>query len=151
MYFAKQPSCPYFLYQLNNNIFFSFCIYLICKQKLYIMKCNTKKTTPSQMTAPFLPNLSKFRQIINQLLCLFPSQARIRNRLSVTMPADCLGTVFQITFNHQSLDDFSYVVRHPAAMHNVFADADLFQEIFPGIRMVCINHHRRIRNFFFSI
>ena len=47
--------------------------------------------------------LQFFYQIINQLFCLFPSKTRVCNRLAKCMLSHPLGTVFNITFNHQSL------------------------------------------------
>ena len=50
--------------------------------------------------------LPKLRQFINQFLGFLPTQARIRNRFSITVFAHLLSTVLDITLDHQSLHQF---------------------------------------------
>lgn len=70
---------------------------------------------------------------MDQSFGLFPAQAGIGDRFSVAVPVYVLGAIFDVTLDHQALDQFFDLRRISAAVHDVFADIDLFERVFSRI------------------
>ena len=57
---------------------------------------------------------------------------------------DALAAVFNVAFDHQSLDQFMDIVAVTAAVQDFFGDPDLFQILLVGVGMVHIHDTGRI-------
>ncbi len=90
--------------------------------------------------------------IIDQTFCIFPSQTRIGDRTARShMVADILAAFEQITFNHDTLDEFSYIRIVVAAVKHFTYNTNLFFVLFAGVRMVDIHDDGRILQIFFAV
>lgn len=90
------------------------------------------------------------RNVIDQLFGIFPSETRIGNGFSVNMISDRLISLFDVTFNHQTLYQRTDIGRKLAVMHHFFCDTDLFLKLLSGVGMVGINDGCRMDDIHFS-
>ena len=96
------------------------------------------------MQQTFLTVLQFFRDIQNQLFSFLPAQAGIGDGLAEDMLISLLGTVFQITFDHQSLDQPLNGGVLVAAVDDILGDTDLFQILLAGIVVIGVYDDRRL-------
>ncbi len=73
----------------------------------------------------------ELRQLMDEPFRLRPSQAGVGDRTSVAVAVDALGAVFDVALDHQALDQPLYVGGVAAACHDLLADGDLCQVVFP--------------------
>lgn len=73
------------------------------------------------------------RNVIDQLFGIFPSETRIGNGFSVNMISDRLISLFDVTFNHQTLYQRTDIGRKLAVMHHFFAIRICSLNFFPEL------------------
>ena len=78
-------------------------------------------------------------------------ETRIGNGFSVNMISDRLISLFDVTFNHQTLYQRTDIGRKLAVMHHFFCDTDLFLKLLSGVGMVGINDGCRMDDIHFFV
>ena len=91
------------------------------------------------------------RNVIDQLFGIFPSETRIGNGFSVNMISDRLISLFDVTFNHQTLYQRTDIGINLAVIHHFFCDTDLFLKLLSGVGMVGINDGCRMDDIHFFV
>ena len=83
-------------------------------------------------------------QFLHKDLCIFPAQARVRDRLAEDAFVGFLRSFLQIAFDHQPAHDVAEERGMLPATHHLEANARLFREYFVGIVVVGIHDQRGI-------
>ena len=74
----------------------------------------------------FYTSLKLLCNIQHQAFGLFPSETRVGNRLTKNMLAYALGTILQIAFNHQTLNQTLDITVLVTAVYDILGNTDLF-------------------------
>ena len=85
------------------------------------------------------------RNCVQQFFCILPAEARVSDRFSVYMAgSDLLASFYKVALNHDALDEFSDIFIDPAAVQDLFYNADLLLILLAGVGMVGVNKDSRV-------
>ncbi len=92
------------------------------------------------------------RNCVQQFLCVLPAEARVSDRFSVYMAgSDLLASLYKVAFNHDALDKFPDIFIDPAAVQDLFNNADLLLIFLAGVGMVGVDEDGRVLQISFFI
>ena len=91
------------------------------------------------------------REIVNEFLDLFPSEAGICDGFSVNVLMLVLAAVEYVGLNHESLDKTVNRIRKFPAVADILRDADLFIVLFAGVVVIGIDDDRRVLELLFFV
>ena len=82
---------------------------------------------------------------IQQFLRILPAKARIGNGFSVyVVSADLLASFYEVTLDHNAFDKFPDILINPAAVQDLFHNADLLLILLAGVGMIGVDENSRV-------
>ena len=83
--------------------------------------------------------LQSVGNVKDKFFCLFPTEAGISNGLAVYALFSLLSAVFDVAFDHKTLDEAVQIVVVTLAVKNFLSNTDLFKITLVGVGVVAVD------------